>query len=833
MTVNKATPTISAAPTAAAITYGQTLVSATLSGGTADVSGSFAFTAPSTAPSVGSASQGVTFTPTDASNYNNATTTVSVTVNKAGSTISVSGTTENVHTGSPTGPNAANTTGSTGSVTYQYVGTSGTVYNSSTRPTIPGSYQVTATLPADSNYSSAISAPFAFTIRYGSTTTIVNASPYTYNGSPQGPNTSTKTGSVALITYAYVGINGTTYAQSATLPTNAGTYRATATLPGDATHYGATETTTFTINPITAAISNGSSLSILTKVYDGTAQAALKGVPAFTGQRGRDVLTAAAIFANKNVGINKTTTIIITGTSNYTVTPTIKQGTITPKPLTITGVSGANKVFNGTNAAALNGTPVLVGTISGDDVYVTGSPAAVCKDATAGAGKPITVTGYTLGGADAGNYTVTQPTGLTASITKPTATISVSDKTVVYNAAKQTVVATATGVAGAKLTPPIVTYEGTGSTVYAASAVAPINVGTYTVTANRAMDASYNTASATATLTITKAAQAMTAFAAPKNVVYGAAPFVITPPVCKTGSVVLSVVSGPIDLSGNHATITGTGVVVIAANVAESANYTAASQVTTSFSILKAPHVMVGALTIANKMYGQAPFTIAPPTCATGTVVVDLSGSAASLTGTTITIIGVGQVAVTVSVAGNANYLAATRSAAFMVAKAPQVLGAFVIPNKSYDIGSFAITPPTCATGDVTLDMSGSAVTLSGTTATIQGLGQVMVTARVAASENYLAASKTAMFAITKGVQTIAAFASIAPQRVGTPLTITPPTASSGLPVTVAVKSGKATIQGNVVSFTGAGPVILAANQAGNATYLAAAPVTVTITVTA
>ena len=64
-------------------------------------------------------------------------------------------------------------------------------------------------------------------------------------------------------------------------------------------------------------------------------------------------------------------------------------------------------------------------------------------------------------------------------------------------------------------------------------------------------------------------------------------------------------------------------------------------------------------------------------------------------------------------------------------------------------------------------------------------------------------------------------------------MTITPPTASSGLPVTVAVKSGKATIQGNVVSFTGAGPVILAANQAGNATYLAAAPATVTITVTA
>jgi hypothetical protein len=49
------------------------------------VSGSFAFTTPATIPTVGISSQSVTFTPTDTSNYNNATTSVSVTVN-AGNT---------------------------------------------------------------------------------------------------------------------------------------------------------------------------------------------------------------------------------------------------------------------------------------------------------------------------------------------------------------------------------------------------------------------------------------------------------------------------------------------------------------------------------------------------------------------------------------------------------------------------------------------------------------------------------------------------------------------------------------------------------------------------
>jgi alpha-tubulin suppressor-like RCC1 family protein len=83
LTVNKATPTITVAPTATPIVYGQTLAFSTLSEGSASVPGTFAFTTPSTAPSVGMATQSVTFTPSDTANYNTATTSVSVTVNQA------------------------------------------------------------------------------------------------------------------------------------------------------------------------------------------------------------------------------------------------------------------------------------------------------------------------------------------------------------------------------------------------------------------------------------------------------------------------------------------------------------------------------------------------------------------------------------------------------------------------------------------------------------------------------------------------------------------------------------------------------------------------------
>ena len=93
LTVAKANPTISAVPTASAITLGQTLAESTLTGGSASLNGAvvdgmFTFTTSSTAPSVGTANQGVTFTPSETANYNTASTLVSVTANPAGTTYS-------------------------------------------------------------------------------------------------------------------------------------------------------------------------------------------------------------------------------------------------------------------------------------------------------------------------------------------------------------------------------------------------------------------------------------------------------------------------------------------------------------------------------------------------------------------------------------------------------------------------------------------------------------------------------------------------------------------------------------------------------------------------
>jgi len=86
-TIAKATPTVSAAPTASTVTAGALLSSSSLSGGTASVPGTFAWTTPSTVVN-STASYPVTFTPNDGVNYNTASSTASVTANPAGTTYS-------------------------------------------------------------------------------------------------------------------------------------------------------------------------------------------------------------------------------------------------------------------------------------------------------------------------------------------------------------------------------------------------------------------------------------------------------------------------------------------------------------------------------------------------------------------------------------------------------------------------------------------------------------------------------------------------------------------------------------------------------------------------
>lgn len=134
--VLKITPTITTAPSASDITYGQTLASSTLSGGAGSVDGSFDWTTPTTVPSVGTASYSVTFTPTDTTDYKTITTTATVTVSDTFAGFSVTGVPAHAE------PGTAYT------VTVTAVGNSGATYTGFT-----GMVTLSASTPANASFS--------------------------------------------------------------------------------------------------------------------------------------------------------------------------------------------------------------------------------------------------------------------------------------------------------------------------------------------------------------------------------------------------------------------------------------------------------------------------------------------------------------------------------------------------------------------------------------------------------------------------------------------------------------------------------------------------------
>jgi hypothetical protein len=110
--------------------------------------------------------------------------------------------------------------------------------------------------------------------------------------------------------------------------------------------------------------------------------------------------------------------------ANYNNDTGVVSDTITPLAITVGGVTANDKVYDGTNSATLSGTPTPVGVLAGDTVTVAGTPVATFDDANVGTNKPVTVTGYTFGGASASNYSVVQPAGLTADINPAALTVT-------------------------------------------------------------------------------------------------------------------------------------------------------------------------------------------------------------------------------------------------------------------------------------------------------------------------------------------------------------------------------------------------------------------------
>ncbi|WP_219115964.1 YDG domain-containing protein [Janthinobacterium sp. UMAB-56] len=202
-------------------------------------------------------------------------------------------------------------------------------------------------------------------------------------------------------------------------------------------NYTISNPTGVTANISQATISSVTNVVADSKVYDGgTSVTFATATATFNGMVNGDSLAIGATkaaFSDKNAGTGKAVTISFLtlgglDAANYTLASTTASGsgTITPKALTITGMSAVNKVYDGSTKATLSGGSIS-GLVGMETLGVTGLSASFdTKDA--GTGKTVTATGSTLvnggNGGLAANYTISNPTGLIASITPKALTVS-------------------------------------------------------------------------------------------------------------------------------------------------------------------------------------------------------------------------------------------------------------------------------------------------------------------------------------------------------------------------------------------------------------------------
>jgi surface protein len=357
------------------------------------------------------------------------------------------------------------------------------------------------------------------------------------------------------------------------------------------------------------------------------------------------------------------------------------------------------------------------------------------------------------------------------------------------------------------------------------STVTIVGAGSAVITASQAGNVNYNAATPVKqTLVVNKADQAIT-FDALAAKTYGDAAFNLT----ATASSGLPVSYSSSDetvatISGSTVTIVGAGAATITASQAGNANYNAATPVAQTLTVNKAEQsITFNAL--AAKIYGDAPFDLTA-TASSGLPVSYSSSdeTVATISGSTVTIVGAGSAVITASQAGNANYNAATPVAQTLtVNKAEQSISFAALAAKTYGDAAFDLTATASSGLPVSYSSSDETVaTISGSTVTIVGAGSAVITATQAGNANYNAATPVEQtLVVNKAAQTIT-LEEIEDKLADAEAFEVVASASSGLPVTFKI-SGPAIISGNTITLDGTtGLVTVTASQAGNENYLAA-----------
>lgn len=187
-------------------------------------------------------------------------------------------------------------------------------------------------------------------------------------------------------------------------------------LVSDLNYALAFESGVLTIDPKTLSVSLQGTVS---KIYDGSAHARLQSTNylltgAVAGESVAIQLPLLATYDNENAGTSKrvTTTIALTGSdkANYRLagsTISADIGVITRKPLDVQFIGPVTKPYDGNRTATLSASNfVLNGIVNADSVFLSRPRSGIYDNENVGKDKLVTVSGLTLTGTDALNYSI-------------------------------------------------------------------------------------------------------------------------------------------------------------------------------------------------------------------------------------------------------------------------------------------------------------------------------------------------------------------------------------------------------------------------------------------
>lgn len=252
-----------------------------------------------------------------------------------------------------------------------------------------------------------------------------------YDSEPVTPFANTESDGVMTWEFKPDGADPGAYTTAA--PEDAGTYNVRLTV-AETEHYDRIEKTgTFTISKKDIQLHTP---ALEDKTYDGsTAIVCMYYYPerAMVGKISGDDLSVVMGQAKADSPDVGRRTVTFTGfalagsdAANYRLAaqPISGSAAITARPLSIGSLTVRDKLYDGLNTAAIEGTPTLVNLADGETLMLRcGTP--TFDTVAAGDNIPVSFTEFTIADSangKAGNYSLTQPAGITASIKAYTAT---------------------------------------------------------------------------------------------------------------------------------------------------------------------------------------------------------------------------------------------------------------------------------------------------------------------------------------------------------------------------------------------------------------------------